>query len=119
MANKSLARWFGNILLAQESKRTLLGVELLERRDAPPVFTVTTDGLTTTGPIFETGRTMTLSKCIQLANANPGIDTIQFDLPPIIDPRNGNPVFARRTIVVPPGGLPAITDPVILDGTPI
>src|SRR5262249_38639020 len=29
-----------------------------------------------------------------------------------------SPVYSRRTILVPAGGLPAITDPVIIDGTP-
>src|SRR5262249_18431213 len=44
--------------------------------------------------------------------------TINFNLPPIINPSNGTREYSRRTILVPAGGLPAITDPVIIDGTP-
>src|SRR5262249_8122531 len=116
MANNSLSTWFGNGLDDATRRRARLGVQLLETRDAPAIFTVSTDGLTFTGPNFEGG--LTLSKAIQLANATPGIDTIAFNLPPIINPSNGSPVYARRTILVPTTGLPAITDPVIIDGTP-
>lgn len=118
MAHKPLDSWFGNGLKARPASRTRLGVEVLEQRETPALFTVTTDGVTSTstGPLFEGG--LTLQKAIQLSNSTPGLDTINFSLPPIVHPTSGNPMFARRTIIVPPGGLPAITDPVIIDGTP-
>jgi parallel beta-helix repeat protein len=119
MAKSLLSKWFGKGIDAEKKNRARIGVEVLEGRDCPSLITVTTDGLTFTGPVFESPAGMTLSKAIELANKTPGIDTINFALPPILNPSNGQPVWARRTIVVPAGGLPAITDPVIIDGTPL
>lgn len=51
------------------------------------------------------GLQCTLRAALQEANANPGTDTIQFALP------------APYTITLTADGLPAITDPVLIDGT--
>ncbi|MFL5341430.1 MAG: SdrD B-like domain-containing protein [Gemmataceae bacterium] len=113
LTNKSVAR---PARLAA-ARKPRLGVEILERRDAPAVFTVTTDGasvVTATGPQFEGG--MTIAQAIALANKTPGLDTINFSLPPIT--HSGTVEFDRRTCIIPVAGLPAITDPVIIDGTP-
>ena len=59
---------------------------------------------------------MTLAQAITLSNKTPGLNTINFSLPPIT--HSGTVEFDRRTIIIPPAGLPAITNPVIIDGTP-
>src|SRR6266404_604310 len=60
----------------------------------------------TTFFVFNTndGGAGSLRQAILNANASPGVDTIKFNLPP-----GGNTIS-------PGSGLPAITDPVIIDG---
>src|SRR5437773_6104466 len=56
--------------------------------------------------VFNTndGGAGSLRQAIISANANPGVDTIKFNLPP------------AASTISPGSGLPAITDPVIIDG---
>src|SRR6266404_9578141 len=60
----------------------------------------------TTFFVFNTndGAAGSLRQAIINANANPGVDTIKFNLPP------------GASTISPGSGLPAITDPVIIDG---
>jgi len=60
----------------------------------------------TTFFVFNTndGGAGSLRQAIINANANPGVDTIKFNLPP------------GASTISPGSGLPAITDPVIIDG---
>jgi hypothetical protein len=73
-----------------------LSLELLERRDAPAVFTVITTADTGTG---------SLRQAILNANATPGLDTIRFQI-------SGGPQTIK-----PATALPNVTDAVIIDGT--
>jgi parallel beta-helix repeat protein len=80
-------------------------LELLEDRLAPAVYTV--NALTDTGA--GTGLTGDLRYCINASNANPnsgGPDVIQFNV-------GGGGVQT----IAPTSPLPAITDPVIIDGS--
>jgi parallel beta-helix repeat protein len=81
--------------------RRLLSLEPLEDRLAPAVFTVTNAGDTGAG----VGLAGDLRYCITQANATPGTDTIQFAIP-----------GAGLHTINLTSALPAITDPVVIDG---
>ncbi len=81
-------------MTAARPRRLLL--ELLESRDAPAVFTVTTTADSGAG---------SLRQAILNANANAGVDTIRFQ------------IGTGSQVITPATALPNITDPVILDGT--
>ena len=81
-------------MTAARPRRLLL--ELLESRDAPAVFTVTTTADSGAG---------SLRQAILNANANPGLDTIQFQ------------IGTGPQVITPATALPNISDSVILDGT--
>jgi hypothetical protein len=79
---------------AMSARRLFL--ELLEGRDAPAVFTVTTTADSGAG---------SLRQAILNANASPGLDTIQFNVSP------------GPAVITPVTALPDITDAVVIDGT--
>jgi hypothetical protein len=81
-------------MTAARSRRLLL--ELLESRDAPAVFTVTTTADAGAG---------SLRQAILDADAHAGLDTISFQIA-------GGP-----QVIAPVTALPDITDPVVVDGT--
>src|SRR4051794_19255833 len=74
-----------------------LSVELLETRDVPAVFTVTSTADLGVG---------SFRQAILDANTKPGADTIRFQI-----------ASGAQTIAVGGTALPAITDPVVIDGT--
>ncbi len=76
-------------------------LDLLEDRLAPAVFTVIDprDSGTGVGPVGD------LRYCITQANATPGLDTIQFNIP-----KNGVHTIDLTS------ALPALTDAVLIDG---
>src|SRR5262245_475066 len=76
-------------------------LELLEDRLAPALFTVIGVGDTGAG----VGQSGDLRYCLTRANASPGLDTINFNIP-------GAGLHTINTT----SPLPAITDPVLLDG---
>src|SRR5207237_5057949 len=85
-------------------------LEILEDRRVPSTFTVTTtaddlDGGTLANPAGPDG-TLSLREAITVANLSAGTDTIAFNIPGL----------GVQTIM-PGSALPAITDPVVVDGT--
>src|SRR4051812_44969113 len=73
-----------------------LRLEGLESRCVPTVYTVTTAANSGAG---------TLRQAILDANGNAGLDTIQFS------------IGTGAQVIAPTSGLPAISDPVLLDAT--
>lgn len=90
-------------------KMAQLKLEKLESRDAPAVLSLTDGSGASTGTVFTVtsvadSGTGSLRQAILNANANPGTDTIRFQI------AGGAPT------IVPMTALPAISDAVILDG---
>src|ERR1700722_17813808 len=102
-----LSRWFQTFRsqdprhLSRQRKprshaRSRLGVEALEQRCMPSVYTVSSTANSGAG---------SLRQAILNANSNPGTDTIQFS------------IGTGQQLITPTSALPTITDPVVLDAT--
>ncbi len=125
MAIKRLTSWLSRVTRPApkiRSNQVRLKAEALEDRSVPATFVVNTDGANTeagfsTGPSPE--GSFTLADAIISSNKTPGLNKITFAIPPIVNPASGTPEYARRVIIIPAAGLPIITNPVIIDGTPI
>lgn len=91
-------------------KSAQLKLEKLESRDAPAVVSLTDGSGMSTGTVFTVTSAAdsgagSLRQAILNANANPGTDTIRFQ------------IATAAPTIVPMTALPAISDAVVLDGT--